>query len=187
MAADHEKEQLLCLHSTTILTANSQRFEDELCDLLRIPSVSADSQHKADVRRAGQWVLKQFESLGLKAELIETAGHPLVYAESPPVARRAYGAGVRPLRRAAPRSAEPMDFSAVRADAPRREYLRPRGHRRQRPNAHAREEHRSMAQDRRQAARAIEVFDRRRRRGRQRESVRIYLGEPQEDCNATSP
>ncbi|HTQ38252.1 MAG TPA: dipeptidase [Pirellulales bacterium] len=68
------------------LIANAERFEAELCDLLRIPSVSADSKHKADVRKAGQWVLKQFESLGLKAEMIETAGHPLVYAQSPPVA-----------------------------------------------------------------------------------------------------
>jgi len=68
------------------LTQNSQRFEDELCELLRIPSVSADSKHKADVRKAGDWVLKQFQSLGLKAEMIETAGHPLVYAESLPVA-----------------------------------------------------------------------------------------------------
>src|SRR5215813_5238275 len=68
------------------LTANAGRFEDELCELLRIPSVSADSKHKADVRRAGQWVLKQFQSLGLTAEMIETAGHPLVYAESPAVA-----------------------------------------------------------------------------------------------------
>jgi succinyl-diaminopimelate desuccinylase len=68
------------------LSQNGKRFEDELCDLLRIPSVSADSKHKADVRRAGQWVLDQFQSLGLKAELIETAGHPLIYAESPPVA-----------------------------------------------------------------------------------------------------
>ena len=38
------------------------------------------------VKVAGGWVLKQFESLGLKAELIETAGHPLVYAESPAMA-----------------------------------------------------------------------------------------------------
>ncbi|HTR77885.1 MAG TPA: dipeptidase [Gemmatimonadaceae bacterium] len=68
------------------LTNHSQRFEDELCDLLRIASVSADSKHQADVRKAGNWVLKQFESLGLKSELIETAGHPLVYAESPAVA-----------------------------------------------------------------------------------------------------
>ena len=90
--------------STNILTANSQRFEDELCELLRIPSVSADSKHKADVRKAGQWVLKQFQSLGLKAELIETAGHPLVYAESPPVpgSRRCWFTAIttcsRPIR-----------------------------------------------------------------------------------------
>jgi acetylornithine deacetylase/succinyl-diaminopimelate desuccinylase-like protein len=67
------------------LIANSQRFEDELCQLLRIPSVSADSKHKADVRKAAQWVLKQFLSLGFATDLIETAGHPLVYAESPSV------------------------------------------------------------------------------------------------------
>ena len=67
------------------LSANSGRFEEELCELLRIPSVSADSKHKEDVRRAANWVLQQFKSLGLTTELIETAGHPLVYAESPPV------------------------------------------------------------------------------------------------------
>ncbi|HEX3872052.1 MAG TPA: M20/M25/M40 family metallo-hydrolase, partial [Pirellulales bacterium] len=64
------------------LSENSTKFEDELCELLRIPSVSADPDHKADVLRAGQWVLSQFTSLGLKAELVETAGHPIVYAES---------------------------------------------------------------------------------------------------------
>ncbi|HEY2828360.1 MAG TPA: dipeptidase [Pirellulales bacterium] len=68
------------------LAANANRFEEELCELLRIPSVSAERKHKEDVRRAGQWVLKQFQSLGLAAEMIETTGHPLVYAESPPVA-----------------------------------------------------------------------------------------------------
>ena len=36
------------------LSANSHRFEDELCELLRIPSVSADSRHKADVRQGGR-------------------------------------------------------------------------------------------------------------------------------------
>jgi succinyl-diaminopimelate desuccinylase len=68
------------------LKSNAQRFEEDLCDLLRIASVSADSKYKAEVTRAGQWVLKQFQSLGLKSEWIETAGHPLVYAESPAVA-----------------------------------------------------------------------------------------------------
>jgi succinyl-diaminopimelate desuccinylase len=68
------------------LSANAERFEEDLCELLRIPSVSADSKHKGDVRKAGEWVLKQFQSLGLKAELLETPGHPVVYAESPTVA-----------------------------------------------------------------------------------------------------
>src|SRR4051794_225638 len=68
------------------LAANSGRFEEELCELLRIPSVSADNKYKPDVRNAGNWVLRQFENLGLKSELIETAGHPLVFAESPAVA-----------------------------------------------------------------------------------------------------
>ncbi len=65
------------------LAANRQRFEDDLCELLRIPSVSADSKHKPDVRRAAEWVQNQFKLLGFTAELIETAGHPLVLAQSP--------------------------------------------------------------------------------------------------------
>jgi acetylornithine deacetylase/succinyl-diaminopimelate desuccinylase-like protein len=68
------------------LTQNAQRFEDELCDFLRIPSVSADSRHKSDVRRAAEWVRAQFQSLDLMPELIETGGHPLVYAQSAAVA-----------------------------------------------------------------------------------------------------
>jgi succinyl-diaminopimelate desuccinylase len=57
-------------------------FENDLCELLRIPSVSADSRHKADVARAAEWVAGQFRSLGLATEVCKTAGHPIVYAES---------------------------------------------------------------------------------------------------------
>jgi acetylornithine deacetylase/succinyl-diaminopimelate desuccinylase-like protein len=64
------------------LDEQAPRFEEELCQLLRIPSISAMSAHKQDIRRAAEWVLKQFQSLGFKTELIETAGHPIVYAES---------------------------------------------------------------------------------------------------------
>ena len=67
------------------LEDNAQAFEDDLCELLRIPSVSADSTHKADVRRAAQWVAGQFQGLGLATEICETPGHPIVYAESPAV------------------------------------------------------------------------------------------------------
>jgi succinyl-diaminopimelate desuccinylase len=67
------------------ISSHRQPFEDELAELLRIASVSADSRQRGEVRRAAEWILKQFQRIGLKAELIETKGHPLVYAESPPV------------------------------------------------------------------------------------------------------
>ena len=60
-------------------------FEADLAELLRIPSVSADAAFVGDVRRAGAWVRDHLASLGLATELIETGGHPIVYAESPPI------------------------------------------------------------------------------------------------------
>jgi len=65
------------------LQANASRFEEELCELLRIASVSADPAYGDEVRRAGQWVAARLTALGLRAELVETSGHPLVYAEAP--------------------------------------------------------------------------------------------------------
>ncbi len=67
------------------LEQEGNRFEDELCDLLRIPSVSADSRHKADVRRAGEWVANQFRQLDFATEVFETAGHPIVFSQSPEI------------------------------------------------------------------------------------------------------
>lgn len=69
----------------SFLSTHSAKFEADLFELLRIPSVSADSSHKGDVARAAEWVADQFRRLGLKTEVIPTNGHPLVYAESPPV------------------------------------------------------------------------------------------------------
>jgi succinyl-diaminopimelate desuccinylase len=64
------------------LEENAAQFEADLCELLRIPSISADSRFRPDVRRAAEWVAAQFGSLGLSAEICETPGHPIVYAES---------------------------------------------------------------------------------------------------------
>lgn len=64
---------------------NRQQFLADLCELLRIPSVSADSQYASDVQRAASWLTDHLTSFGLSAELIQTAGHPMVYAETPPV------------------------------------------------------------------------------------------------------
>ncbi len=63
------------------LTQEQDRFLDELCGLLRIPSVSADPQYQPDVQRAAKWVFDQFQQLGFRAELVTTPGHPIVYAE----------------------------------------------------------------------------------------------------------
>ena len=67
------------------LVEQRERFEDELCELLRIPSVSTGKLHQAEIRQAGQWVANQLSQMGLPTELIETCGNPVVYAESPPV------------------------------------------------------------------------------------------------------
>ncbi|MTI22421.1 dipeptidase [Fulvivirga sp. RKSG066] len=61
---------------------NRQKFLDELIDLLRIPSVSADSKFKDDVHRAADFVKSSLEKAGIdKAEICETAGYPIVYGE----------------------------------------------------------------------------------------------------------
>ena len=64
------------------LNENKQRFLDELFELLRIPSVSADPKFKDDVKKAAQYVKEKFEAAGAdNAEVCETKGHPIVYAE----------------------------------------------------------------------------------------------------------
>jgi acetylornithine deacetylase/succinyl-diaminopimelate desuccinylase-like protein len=64
------------------LADHGDQHVEELKQFLRIPSVSADSRHRADVRRAAQFVISQFRSAGLEAELVETAGHPICYGHS---------------------------------------------------------------------------------------------------------
>lgn len=64
------------------LSQNKDRFLDELLDLLRIPSVSADSNYKADVARCADSVKENLLKAGCtKAEICPTAGHPIVYGE----------------------------------------------------------------------------------------------------------
>ena len=67
------------------LEENALDFEDELCEFLRIPSVSADPKCKADVIQAAQWIAKQLGRLNITAEIIPTDGHPLVFAKSPTI------------------------------------------------------------------------------------------------------
>ena len=67
------------------LDRQQERFEQELCQLLQIPSVSADPAHRDDMQRAADWVAGRFRRLDFATEIIQTPGHPLVFAESAPV------------------------------------------------------------------------------------------------------
>jgi acetylornithine deacetylase/succinyl-diaminopimelate desuccinylase-like protein len=58
------------------------RFLEELKALLRIPSVSTLPEHKGDVRRAAEFLAEDLRRIGMEnVEVIDTAGHPLVYAD----------------------------------------------------------------------------------------------------------
>ena len=58
------------------------RFEEELFDFLRIPSISTLPDHKPDISRAAEFVSGQLDQAGLESvEVIEGTGHPLVYGE----------------------------------------------------------------------------------------------------------
>ena len=61
---------------------NKDRFLNEMLDLLRIPSVSAKSEHKADMQKCAEAVKKNLLDAGCdKAEVMPTDGHPAVYGE----------------------------------------------------------------------------------------------------------
>lgn len=56
---------------------------EELKEFLRIPSVSAKSEHKPDIEAAARWVAEKLKSAGLKnVEIVPTKMHPVVYGES---------------------------------------------------------------------------------------------------------
>src|ERR1700722_7318379 len=65
------------------LKQNESRFLKELCDYVRFPSVSAQPQHRDDMKACAEWVVKRCEQTGLEAQICPTAGHPIVLARTP--------------------------------------------------------------------------------------------------------
>ncbi len=63
------------------LTTHDARILRELFAFLRIPSVSARSEHDADTARAAEWVAQSLREAGLEASIHPTAGHPVVIGE----------------------------------------------------------------------------------------------------------
>ncbi len=64
------------------LDNHQQKHVDQLCEFLRIPSVSSQSEHNEDIKRAGAFVADELRTLGLQVETIDLGGHPLVFATS---------------------------------------------------------------------------------------------------------
>jgi acetylornithine deacetylase/succinyl-diaminopimelate desuccinylase-like protein len=67
---------------TDYLEKNKDRFLNEMLDLLRIPSVSAKSEHRADMQRCAELVKQRLLDAGCNsAEVMPTDGHPAVFGE----------------------------------------------------------------------------------------------------------
>lgn len=64
------------------IEANKDRFLDELIDLLKVPSVSADPAFSKDVLRAAELLSSRLTEIGMEnVEICPTAGYPIVYGE----------------------------------------------------------------------------------------------------------
>ena len=63
------------------LTEHDARIRAELDELLRIPSVSARSEHRTDMVRAADWLAASMATIGLQATIFPTGGHPIVLGE----------------------------------------------------------------------------------------------------------
>jgi acetylornithine deacetylase/succinyl-diaminopimelate desuccinylase-like protein len=65
------------------IESRREQHLQELCEFLRIPSISAKREHKPDIERAANWVAGNLRGAGFKTvEIVPTSLHPLVYAES---------------------------------------------------------------------------------------------------------
>ncbi|MCP4639936.1 MAG: M20 family dipeptidase, partial [bacterium] len=62
--------------------ASHDQYIEELTEFLAMPSISTLPEHKADVEQVAHWLADRLAAVGMhRAEVIATAGHPVVYAE----------------------------------------------------------------------------------------------------------
>ncbi|MDH3732328.1 MAG: dipeptidase [Gemmatimonadota bacterium] len=66
------------------IDANLDRWNDELDEFLRIPSISTDPERAGDVARCAEWLADHLRAAGIPScEVVSTAGHPIVIGERP--------------------------------------------------------------------------------------------------------
>ena len=64
------------------IEVNKERFISELFDLLRIPSISAQSEHKPDMTRCAEWLAAALPKAGAdRPEVFPTEGNPVGYGQ----------------------------------------------------------------------------------------------------------
>jgi hypothetical protein len=156
---------------------NMARFQTELDEFLRIPSVSAKSEHIPDMKRAADWLADRMRDAHLQVTIEETAGHPIVVGEyrAPERKRRpssstATTTSSRPSRWTSgpPRRSSPRSGTAA---------VRPRVRGRQGPALPPREGHRGPHEDHRLASGERGGAGRGRGRDRQREPHALRPGQ----------
>jgi acetylornithine deacetylase/succinyl-diaminopimelate desuccinylase-like protein len=79
-----DEEKMISSSSSVIdyVRGNQDRYLSELKEYLSIPSISTLPENKKDVERAAQWLKSQLDHIGfVKAEVMPTGGHPVVYGE----------------------------------------------------------------------------------------------------------
>jgi acetylornithine deacetylase/succinyl-diaminopimelate desuccinylase-like protein len=60
------------------IEGNRKRFEDMLGQLVEVPTVSMDPEHKSDIRKGGALAAEYLRNFGAEAEIFETSGNPVV-------------------------------------------------------------------------------------------------------------
>ena len=65
------------------LRRHQTRFVEELCEYLRLPSVSADPRYRKGMVSCARWLVDHCRKIGLAAELCRTSGNPVVLARTP--------------------------------------------------------------------------------------------------------
>ena len=66
----------------TYLKQNKEKQLNELKQLLAIPSISAQSEHKKDIQTAANWLAVHLKKIGMEhVKIVKTKGHPVVYAD----------------------------------------------------------------------------------------------------------
>ena len=69
-------------NTQSYISQHKDRFLNELIELLKIPSISADSAYKNDVLKTAEAVKSSLEKAGCNSvEICKTDGHPIVYGE----------------------------------------------------------------------------------------------------------